>query len=128
MRKGISGEGLEGIIDPHNVWPETPAKQLFEECGFLPTWVISYSVFKGLKDPEATNLKKWLDNSYGYGLYEMTGGFVTDDYIHKYPEDPDLFPLIVMKVTSGEEFVQWQHGICAMRQAKEDAWFITRMD
>ena len=106
--------GAHGLINSGNV---------ISVCGLLPGWVAGYV-------DNAITLKEHLEECYGFGtLFEMTGGEVQPDMRYTYPEDPDLHPLLHMKlVATGAEFVQWNHGICAMRQSEDAPWFVTRMD
>ena len=124
MRRTWEKKGLgKAAIDPHDMWPSSP-EDVFSWCGFLPNWVTEY----GQANHLTMTLKQHLDNCYGFGLYEMKGGKVEDDGSYTYPDDPTLHPLIQIELEGGAEFLQWEHGICAMRQSATEDWFVTRMD
>jgi len=126
MKQAFEGESVKGVIDPHNHWPDINHRELYEWTGFLPAWFISYSFFPDKE--EGGGVKDFMDKAYGFGLHEMTGGSVTEDDIHQYPEDPDMYPIITLEATNGSQMIQWEHGIVAFRDSTEDEWFITRMD
>ena len=107
------------LIDPSKKFENLNKSDLMMSLGYIPGWVVNQEFFE-------KPLKEALDLQYGFGMFEMTGGEVTEDGVYKYPQDPDLYPLI--KITRGEETLyQYQYGIVAIVQ-KDGSAFVTRMD
>ena len=123
MRKELYSTYGNTVItmDPTNNH-EISVEELMVTCGFLPGWVLAYNTTEDL------TLKEHLDKQYRFGMCEMKGGKVTQSGEYHYPEDPPLFPLLYITLDHGAEFLQWQFGICAMRDSQKADWFVTRMD
>ena len=94
--------------------------RILQELGILLNWVTTRH-----KDE---TMRQALKRNYSAvsGMYPMTGGEINEEGIYKYPEDPDLVPLI--KCIDGEETVyMYSYGIVAVvHEGKET--FVTRMD
>ena len=106
-------------INPLNHY-EISDKDLINSCGFLPLWAV---------DPDYLDqpIKQAMTELYGFGkLYEMKGGEVTDKGVYKYPDDPDLYPIVTIK-RDHEIMHQYPYGIVAFEQ-DDGTVFVTRMD
>ena len=111
---------LHITFDPtgHFKSQNVPEERLAPACGYLLGWACNYATLV----VQAASLKEAMDAQYGFGLHEMTGGKITEGGIYKYPEDPDMYPLV--KVQTGEEYMYiYQHAIIAFNDG-----FVTRMD
>jgi len=106
-------------IDPLNYYGLVPAIRLVDACGLIPGWV-------GNEAFSDQDMKTALDKQYGYGLHEMTGSTITEEGVHSYPEDPDMYPLIKME-RKDETLFMYESAIVAIRQA-DGTMFVTRMD
>lgn len=125
MRKDLQSIDSKTIVstDPTSNY-EAPTEAIIEACGFVLGWVVAH-------EPTVSNmtLKEHLEACYGFGeLHEMKGGEVTESGIYKYPEDPDMHPLVFITLEGGAEFLMWRHAICAMRDNQKQDWYVTRMD
>lgn len=69
--------------------------------------------------------KSEVEGNYGYPVSEL-GGTVEENGVYKYPEDPDLLPLVVAKVSPYKSVCIYTHGIVSMRSNGET--FVCRMD
>ena len=85
-------------------------------CGLPLYWALNWDG-KGL-------LKDHLEASYGFPLLEMTGGQIVEGK-YKYPEDPDLPPLVKVAI-HGCTYLQYDYGIVAIITG--DTTFVARMD
>ena len=129
MKYEINKQGVEISIDPQDHFPQLPS-ELFTWCGLCPPWFIDWSLTNQQEGwDNADPLKDYMDLAYGFGLYEMTGGTIDPEtLLHSYPEDPDLYPLLVMGNNGVQQYIQYEHAIIALRDKEIDPWFITRMD
>ncbi len=107
------------MIDPLNKYPHVSEENLIATLGFIPGWALN-------SEFEDKPLKEALDVQYGFGLYEMTGSTIEEDGTWKYPEDPDLFPILELK-RGNETLYQYEHGLVAIVQ-EDGSSFCTRMD
>jgi len=128
MNHLINNEFFTLNVDPQDQWENITPQSLLEAGGFIPQWLLEYAeTVNFCKEPPT--LQEFMDKTYGFGLHRMTGGEVKKNLTYTYPEDPPMHPLFYFKCNHSEaEFVMWKHAICAMRQNKEDEWFVTRMD
>lgn len=106
-------------FDPLNKYPADA--DLLEACGLLPIFAM---------DPEHIHLplREAMETQYGFGpLSEIKGSTITDTYTYEYPEDPPLYPYVI--ITRGDEvFVQYPYGIVAFIDQQTGDTFVTRMD
>ena len=123
MWKEVKNPVVTLVTDPMNQWDTTKPDEILDWCGFLPMWVVDYG-----HTPVADTIKEHLAIRYGFPVHEMQGGEVKADHIYHYPQDPPLNPLLTMHLHNGAEFIQWQYGMCAMRDSQEADWYVTRMD
>lgn len=124
--KQVETKDFMFTMDPHNKWPKLGPIEMLDSCGYIPGWLMSYSI---CKDNVRPTLQTYMGDCYKFGLFEMKGGKVKKNLVYKFPEDPPLYPIMHFTPTNGDaEFVMWQHAICAIRETKKDAWFVTRMD
>lgn len=106
-------------VDPNNKFPHLSRHDMYSTLGYLPGWVMNSEFFD-------KPLKEALDEQYCCGLFEMTGGVIDSNGVFRYPEDPELHPLI--KIIRGKEtFYQYQSAIVAIVQ-EDGSTFMTRMD
>lgn len=122
-------EHFKATLDPHNKFP-FKEEQIIQACGYLPGWAAQYFTALAQSDEIDMSLREHMDDMYGFGMYESKQTTITDDLVHQYPEDPDLYPLLVMETRDGDGpmMVQYQHGLVSFRESPEDEWFSTRMD
>lgn len=104
--------------DPLNKFNYLDDSMIMEMCGLIPLWA---------SNPEyaTVSLREALDMQYGFGLFAMKGGAVTDDGVFKYPDDPDLYPLLRIK-RFGEVLYQYEFSIVAI--VHNEGTLVTRMD
>lgn len=107
-------------IDPHDKFNGAPESRILEACGLIPMWVADW-----IRSPTQKTLKEYLDDVYGFGLYEMTGGRIDDNGAYHYPDDPTLYPLIQIETDEGT-FFMYEYSIVAIPTV--NGYFITRMD
>ena len=114
--------------DPLDKYPSATQKEISDACGLLPYWVCEWaSLTSGI--PEFTKpLKQYLDERYGFGLYEFEKSSIDGPGVYHYPGDPDLYPLIEISLDEHGTFYQYPHAIAAIPLGGEDGFFITRMD
>ncbi len=107
-------------IDPHNRFTHLPDDYIVQSLGYIPQFA---------NNPlyADKSLKETLDKSYGFGLFEMHDGIITDTGIFKFPGDPDLYPLAKM-TRNNEHLYQYPHAIIAIWCADIKSYFVTRMD
>ena len=123
----VEENGFAITLDPTSKFEDMTPQMVMEWCGFLPHWFIEYAVAP-LDYTNTKSIKEHMYDSYGFGLHEMTGGEIKEDYTYTYPTDPTLQPLIHIQANEGAEMIQWNYGIVAFRDSDEDDWFTTRMD
>lgn len=109
-------------IDPlhHHLDTRSP-ESIHQETGIIVHWCTT-------REPNHT-LKETLDLNYQFGMDPMTGGTILSNGIHKYPSDPDLYPLV--SITYEEETVYvYEYGIVGIVTETEEGreTFVTRMD
>jgi hypothetical protein len=99
-------------IDPLNK-SRYPSGMTLQICGFIPGW-IQDSYFGALEDGAKGAFERVLEHYYGHFMpsASMTGT-VTKDGVYKYPEDPDLYPLVSFE-GEAETLYQYDFGIVAI--------------
>lgn len=79
---------------------------------------------------EEESLVDFMRDKYGWGLFEMKGGSVSDSGVYKYPEDPDLHWIAKVDTSKDPSKIEYSYvypyAIVAL--ATEDGYFVTRMD
>ena len=110
---------IMATIDPLDKFNHYSQSEIYNNLGTLLSWVLNGNYCK-------KPLKEALNDQYGFGLFEMTGGTITKDGVHQYPEDQDLYPLIKIKRLN-ETFYQYLYAIVAIVQEDRSS-FIIRMD
>ena len=123
----VNAEGCTITVDPNDKWEDMTPPMILEACGYLPHWFLEYAKAP-LDYIEETSIERHMDASYGFGLFEMTGGEIHEDYTYRYPEDPTLQPYIHIQANEGAEMIQWKFGMVAFRDDADSDWFMTRMD
>jgi hypothetical protein len=82
------------------------------------------------KSEEEESLVDFMRDKYGWGLFEMKGGSVSDSGVYKYPEDPDLHWIAKVDTSKDPSKIEYSyiypHAIVAL--PTEDGYFVTRMD
>ena len=92
-----------------------------QDLGLLPGWVMEYNLFS----PEGT-LKDYLDQRYGFGLYDLEGEVLEDGtYRSPYEEDEDLQWIGKVQSKLGDVYF-YPYAITAI--PTDDGYFLTRMD
>ena len=112
---------IHASLDPlyHHIPQGRTAEMIGEEVGLIWAWCMS--------KPEGIGFLQHFEDMYQFGVFEMKGGEVLENGIYKYPEDPDLYPLI--RVDNKEETVfVYPYGIVAIRNKTTRDTFVTRMD
>lgn len=112
---------IHASVDPlYKHVPEgRSADSIIEEVGLIWAWSKTKETGRWFKDH--------FDEQYGFGLFEMKGGQVLDNGIYKYPEDPDLYPLLRVDDEDETVFV-YPYGIVAIRNKTTRDTFVCRMD
>jgi|TARA_R100001463_G_scaffold134796_1_gene197345 hypothetical protein len=81
-------------------------------------------------EEEEESLVDFMRDKYGWGLFEMKGGSVSDSGVYKYPEDPDLHWIAKVDTSKDDSKVEYSYiypyAIVAL--STEDGYFVTRMD
>lgn len=92
-----------------------------EVLGLIPSFINDSDVVgKGFREA--------LGEQYGFGLYETTGGSISDEGVYSYPEDPDLQPLALYESPT-EKCYQYDYAIIAIvSKDGSTPTFVTRMD
>ena len=79
---------------------------------------------------EEESLVDFMRDKYGWGLFEMKGGSVSDSGVYKYPEDPDLHWIAKVDTSKDDSKIEYSYiypyAIVAL--PTEDGYFVTRMD
>jgi len=79
---------------------------------------------------EEESLVDFMRDKYGWGLFEMKGGSVSDSGVYKYPEDPDLHWVAKVNTSKDPSKTEYSYvypyAIVAL--PTEDGYFVTRMD
>ena len=108
-------------LDYHTIPPtsQRTVLDIAQECGIIINWCIN-------RDP-GDSFHETLDKRYRYGMYEMKGGTISEEGVHSYPEDPDLYPLC--EVRQDDEVVWvYEYGIVCIKNLITDKTFVCRMD
>lgn len=111
-------------IDPLEHYRTVPFSRLWEATGLLPYFFAEAAL-------EASNSLedvKWVvGKCYGFPLHPM-GGEVTDEGVYKYPEDPDLFPLVQFDLPQDIKILVYEYAITAFCDILTGETFVTRID
>jgi hypothetical protein len=82
------------------------------------------------EEEEEESLVDFMRDKYGWGLFEMKGGSVSDSGVYKYPEDPDLHWVAKVDTSKDDSKIEYSYiypyAIVAL--PTEDGYFVTRMD
>ena len=105
-------------LNPTGYFNDVPKDRIIEALGILVPWA--------MRDPDEP-VREVFDKMYSFGLFEMTGGEIDDKGVYRYPEDPDLHPLAVLKRMNGETVYFYQYAMVGVVQPNGDT-FVTRMD
>ena len=89
--------------------------RIIVSLGIIPHWITN----------EERSFQEQVTESYGFPVYEMTGGTVDKDGNYVYPEDPVLAPLCKWE-RDGEVAYMYESAIMAF--VKDGNTFITRVD
>ena len=106
--------------DPLNKY-ESSKNDIRGAVGILPYWLFE------VDHEEKEDVIDHLTKLYGFGrLYEMKCHTIDKDFTYKYPEDPDMAPLMVIdsEYTSA---VIYPYSMIAIRFA-DGTHFVTRLD
>jgi hypothetical protein len=103
-------------VDPTDHFSDVEPEYLVDACGLIPYWIDVTT---------EDSFQKQVDDNYGFGLFEMKGGEVDANGVYRYPEDPDLFPLVKWE-RDGEVAYMYQYAI--MSFIKDGEVFVTRVD
>ena len=106
-------------IDPLGKFPASP-NAIMEAAGLLPHW-LNEGVSKGEPAKDA------LISRYQFYMGPMTGGEIIANGSYRFPDDPDLYPIVKADLT--EEVVYfYQHAIVGIVNKTTGEQFVTRMD
>ena len=74
-------------------------------------------------------IREVIHEHYGYPLDPFAGGKgnITEEGVHEYPEDPDLYPIGVI-TTARETIYCYEHEIIAIRNKDDKKVLILRVD
>jgi len=111
---------LQAVADPLDKFQDIETNRLINACGLIPGWVLNPASW-------GETLIETLSRNYPFGLHPMPPGSKIENKVHKYPEDPDLYPLL--EITRRDEtLLQYQYGIVAVLDPDGQTVLITRMD
>lgn len=112
---------VKTTVDPMGKYPNASGEQIFLACGQVPVWL------NDLNNPDHESIKSIFSRFYVFGVFETKGGIVDEEGVYKYPNDPDLYPLI--KMERGNEIVyQYRSGLVSIIDVETGNSFVTRMD
>ena len=103
-------------IDPLAKYPHASPARILEACGLIPRFVLA----------DDAPIRANLEHCYAFGVHEITGGSVDADGTHHYPEDPDLYPYMVIRKGDERLFI-YPSAICAIL-GDDGSTFVTRLD
>ena len=107
-------------FDPLNKLPDTPDEVISEACGILPLWLVNA--------PDDEKMLDTFKREYQFPFSESTGGKLDTDGTYLYPEDPPLYPLLmVYKPSTKETYYQYSYAWVAIEQEDGSTYF-TRLD
>lgn len=115
-------------IDPTNHYPPNRQGPLIEACGLIPIFFCK-AIASLSEKATAREVYEAMVEMYGYGDYHTTKwGHCTKEGIYKssYPEDPDLYPYIEMRLPDGLGLFVYPHALLAVVDTKET--ILSRMD
>ena len=117
-KREFKNEFITVVIDPLDKFPDLSEKQIMEICGLIPYWILT---------PEHINLsiKEILEIEYKWGMNYFDKGEIGRDGTFYYPEDPPIYPLILMK-REKEILYQYESGMVSFTDNGHK--YITRMD
>lgn len=73
------------------------------------------------------SMKDVINEHYGYPTHEFKGGELLTNGIYKYPEDPDLYPIISYDI--GDEVIfYYEHEMLGIYNKVTDERYVTRVD
>ena len=84
------------------------ANGIQETCGTILSWLSQLERNK----VEAENITDHILLAYGFPADPMTGGRFEGD-VYKYPEDPDMVPMMTIKLTCGVVVYMYLYGMVA---------------
>lgn len=116
----------ELMVDPTGHFKGVEEARLLQACGLIPGWIMDWTLNHSTDLP----LRDYLDQTYGFGLYDMGPKASIDaDGVYRYPGDSDLYPLISFSTPIGKLYM-YQYAIVAIPVEKDGVTdtFITRMD
>lgn len=107
--------------DPTNKYPEAPENAFIEACGLLTPWII-----EGIENKEH-DMWKHLEDSYGFGMFEIEQVKISDEGIWSYPGDEDLHPLMTFEGNNINVHI-YEYGMVAIKESNSNDFKCTRMD
>ena len=115
---------MTNTFDPLKKYKGQPLR---EAMGLIPYFIIEAAT----RGPTgAREVLDYMNEAYGFGGPEMTGGTIEEDGTYTYPEDPDLYPYAKFNLSGPEGSIAdvfvYPYAIVAVRDDKET--LLTRMD
>ena len=120
---------MKAIIDPtgHFVGKGVEKERLVEACGLIPIF-IDYAEHREAET--AREVFEYMVEEYGFGGHEWPADKHSVDPetgVYSYPEDPDLYPLVLFEVDGCDVDVYiYQHAIVSI--VGDDETIVCRMD
>ncbi len=113
--------------DPLGQFKGIKPNKLIEATGLIPHFIQDVALSDPMDAQEAFEL---MIECYGFGGEDTLAGGkgeVTEEGVYRYPEDPDLYPLVSFTITEQDiEILVYQYGFVVVRD--EDNTLMVRMD
>jgi len=118
---------MKVTLDPTKEFTSVPQERLVDALGFIPEFVVAaFELFP--EGDSAEDVYNAMVKVYRYGDYRFlstNGGEVDSEGVYRYPEDPDLHPLVCFEQGDVKVFV-YQHAIISVRDSRDT--IVSRMD
>jgi len=114
------------IVDPNRAFKEAKKDRLIEACGLIPYFFMTAKE-KGAKT--AKEAYRIMVEQYQFGDYSSVDWGTIDSkgtYVSSHEDDPDMEPLMSMRILDGPTLYIYQSAIMAVVDSEDT--FISRMD
>jgi hypothetical protein len=109
------------IIDKFKHYEGVSNERLVEACGLLSIWLYEAEIIDEVIDAE-----QYIRDKYMFPCNHLPGSTIEGGGIMKFPDDPDLYPLISGEVGDTQVHIYEYAFIAFVHKNKPD--FVTRMD
>lgn len=112
--------------DPCGKFPTATPERLFDACGLIPGFVMQ-ALYRESSTPQ--EVFDYMTEAYGFGAYPIEGGLLMDDGSYFYPDDPAVYPYVMITFDEAQiEVIILQHAMVAIRRVGNTDAIVTRMD